>query len=62
MSESSEGGLVRERRGRSCQRAAREVRLKREKVLRTRQDVHDPLQEVCLLDRANLLRAKVEGF
>jgi len=37
------------------ERAAREVSLKREKLLRTRQEVYHPLQEVCPLDRANLL-------
>ena len=37
-------------------REAREVSLKREKLLHTRR------QEVCSLDRANLLRAKLKGF
>jgi len=44
------------------QRAAREVSLKRERLLRTRQEVYHPLQEVCPLDRVNLLLAKLEGF
>ena len=35
------------------QRAAREVSLKREKLLRTRQEVYLPLKEICPLDRAN---------
>ena len=34
---------------------AREVTLKREKLLRTRQEGYHPLQEVRPLDRANLL-------
>jgi len=46
----------------SCERAAREDSQKWKQILRTRQEVYHPLQEVSRLDRGKLLQAKLEAL